>query len=131
MLFSGPMGGAIELAGGTSMSGHGGGGRGGAGGGRGSYFYAEFSKPVTSSQALTGLQAPGGRGGGRPQAGGENIGGIGIMAEFSPGQDRQIGIRIGISSFSLDQARQNLQSEIPGWDFDKARARARMPGMNR
>jgi predicted alpha-1,2-mannosidase len=125
VLFSGRMGGAMELAGGASMSGHSGGGRGGGGFGRESYFYAEFSKPITSSQALTGLESPGGRGGGRPRAGGENPGGTGIMAEFTPGQNRQIGIRIGISSFSLDQARQNLQSEIPGWDFDKARAQAR------
>ncbi len=127
VLFSGPMGGAINMAGSSSMSGQGGGRMGGGGGGRGSYFYAEFSKPVTSSQALTGLQAPGGRGGGGrpPAAGGANAGGTGIMAEFTPGPDRQIGIRIGISSFSLDQARQNLQNEIPGWDFDKARSQAR------
>jgi predicted alpha-1,2-mannosidase len=128
VLFSGPMGGAIEMTSATSFSGHGGAGRGGGGGGgRASYFYAEFSQPVASSQALTGLQAPGGRGGGgrAPAAGGANAAGTGIMAEFTPGKDRQIGIRIGISSFSLDQARQNLQSEIPAWDFDHARTQAR------
>ena len=51
--------------------------------------------------------------------------GRGIMADFSPGRNKQIGIRVGISTFSIDQARQNLQSEIPAWDFDRARAQAR------
>jgi predicted alpha-1,2-mannosidase len=30
-----------------------------------------------------------------------------------------------LSNFSLDQARKNLQNEIPAWDFDRARAQAR------
>ena len=107
----------MDLASTTSISGHSGGGRGGAG--RGGYFYAEFSKPVASSQALTGLQLPRG---GRPQTGGN---GRGIMADFSPGPGKQIGIRVGTSNFSIDQARRNLQSEIPSWDFDRARAQAR------
>jgi len=47
------------------------------------------------------------------------------MVDPSPDQARQVGIRIGISSISQDQARQNLQREIPAWDFDRARAQAR------
>jgi predicted alpha-1,2-mannosidase len=127
VLFSVPPGGAIDLAGNTSMSGN---GR-GAGGvnvnerGNGGFFYAEFSKPVILSDALTGLEFPGGRPGGRPQPGGGNGGGSGIMAEFSPGPDKQIGIRVGVSTISIDQARKNLQSEIPAWEFDRARTQAR------
>ena len=117
VLFSLPESGQIDLASTTSLSGQGGGGRGGVG--RGGYFYAEFSKPVASSRALTGLQLPRG---GRPQAGGN---GRGIMADFSPGPGKQIGIRVGTSNFSIDQAGRNLQSEIPSWDFDRVRAQAR------
>ncbi len=116
VLFSMPETGEINLANDISFSGHGGGGR---GGGRGGYFYAEFSKQASSSKALTGLELPRG---GRPQAGGS---GRGIVAEFSPGPDTQIGIRVGTSGFSIDQARKNLESEIPSWDFDRARAKAR------
>jgi putative alpha-1,2-mannosidase len=114
VLFSAPQTVEIDLPSATSMTGHGGGGR----GGRGVYIYAEFSKPVASSQTLKGLQLPSGR----QQAGGS---GHGIMADFSPDQENQIGIRIGLSNFSLDQAHKNLQNEIPEWDFDRARAQAR------
>src|SRR6185369_4455632 len=52
-------------------------------------------------------------------------GGLGIMVDPSPDQARGVGIRIGISNISQDQARQNLQREIPEWDFDRARSQAR------
>jgi predicted alpha-1,2-mannosidase len=103
----------IDLTNTASLSGGGGGGW----GGRGGYFYAEFSKPVSSFQTLTAespLQ-------GREQRGG----GLRIMVDPSLDQTRQVEIRIGISSISLDQAHQNLQREIPTWDFDRARAQAR------
>jgi predicted alpha-1,2-mannosidase len=109
VLLSLPQNGRIDPNNAT-LSGGGGGGR-----GRSGYLYAEFSKPLASFRTLTGGQAAGGRG----------QGGIRIMADVSPDQNRQIGIRIGISSISLDQARQNLQREIPAWDFDRARAQAR------
>lgn len=32
---------------------------------------------------------------------------------------RQIVVRIGVSSVSVEGARQNLKAEIPGWDFDR------------
>ncbi|MGC1421421.1 MAG: GH92 family glycosyl hydrolase [Terracidiphilus sp.] len=39
----------------------------------------------------------------------------GAYAEFKPGQTIQA--RIGTSFISIDQARENLRREIPGWDF--------------
>jgi predicted alpha-1,2-mannosidase len=39
----------------------------------------------------------------------------GAYAEFKPGQTIQV--RIGTSFISIDQARENLRREIPGWDF--------------
>lgn len=96
-----------------------GGGGSGGGRGRGGYFYAEFSKPVSSSKTLASVQPA------RANARGGGAGGQIILADFSPGQDRQIEMRIGISSISLDQAHQNLQREIQTWNFDRAKAQAR------
>jgi len=112
--FSVPQNGKIDLTNNTALIGSSGGGR----GGRGGYFYAEFSRPVSSFQTFTNVQPSRGRG---PGGGG----GLGIMVDPSPDQARQVGIPIGISRISQDQARQNLQREIPAWDFDRARAQAR------
>jgi predicted alpha-1,2-mannosidase len=100
-----------------------GGGRRGAGGGGGAmagggYFYAEFSNPVASSKPLADIQVPAGR----RQVGGT---GSGIMADFTPGKGESIGLRLGMSYISIEQARQNLEREIPDWNFDQARAAAR------
>ena len=117
VLLSLPQTGKIDPTNNTTLSGGGGGGGGGGRGGRGGYFYAEFSKPLASFQTLSSVQAAGGRG--------QGAGGLRIMADVSPDQSRQVGIRIGMSGISLDQARQNLEREIPAWDFDRARAEAR------
>ena len=114
VLFSAPQSGKIDLMNKTELSVISRDSR----GGRGGYIYAEFSRPVSSFKTLPGVQLAQGR----TQGGG---GGPRIMADFSPDQDRQVGIRIGISSISLDQARQNLQREIQAWDFDRVRAQAR------
>ncbi len=47
----------------------------------------------------------------------------GAYAEFKPGQTVQV--RVGTSFISIDQARQNLQHEIPGWDFQAVREQLR------
>ena len=39
----------------------------------------------------------------------------GAYAEFKPGQTIQV--RVGTSFISIEQARANLQRELPGWDF--------------
>ncbi|HZR18754.1 MAG TPA: GH92 family glycosyl hydrolase [Verrucomicrobiae bacterium] len=112
--FSVPQSGKIDLTNNTALTGSSGGGR----GGRGGYFYAEFSRPVSSFRTLTNVPLSRGRGQG-------GSGGLGIMVDPSPDQARQVGIRIGISSISLDQACQNLHREIPAWDFNRAQAHAR------
>ena len=40
----------------------------------------------------------------------------GACAEFAPGQT--VLVRVGTSFLSIDQARANLQQEMPNWDFD-------------
>ena len=99
----------IDLTNTASLSGGGGGGWGGSGG----YFYAEFSRPVSAFDTLTASQPSQGR----AQRG---SGGLRIMVEPSLNQARQVEIRIGISSISLDQARQNLSKiEVKGGTEDQ------------
>jgi predicted alpha-1,2-mannosidase len=45
----------------------------------------------------------------------------GAWAKFGAGQGRAIEARVGTSFLSVEQARANLRSEIPGWDFDVVR----------
>ena len=86
-------------------------------GGR-TYFYAEFTEPCTSSQAWRGMQVPRDR---REQPGP----GLGIVADFLPAQGERIGVRLGISHISIEQAQRNLTREIPDGDFERAKAQAR------
>ena len=109
-----PAGGEINLASGTSLS-----GRGGAAERGGRFFCAEFSKPAASSNQVANLRVPQDR----RQAGGGA--GSGIMVDLTPAKGEPIGMRIGISSISIDQARRNLRREMPEWNFDQVRAQAR------
>jgi putative alpha-1,2-mannosidase len=44
---------------------------------------------------------------------------------FNNKNNQQILVKVGISSVSIENARQNLQTEIPDWNFDKVRANAK------
>lgn len=52
---------------------------------------------------------------------GMNIGGY---VQFSTSAGEKVLVKVGISSVSADGARKNLQSEIPGWNFDDVRRAA-------
>jgi predicted alpha-1,2-mannosidase len=84
---------------------------------RGEFFYAEFSKPVSSFKTLAALQSVQGNIRGRNNQR--------IMANFTPDQNGQIEVRVGLSGISLEQAQQNLQDEIPKWNFDKTQEQGR------
>ena len=84
-----------------------GGGSSNARGGRGRYFYAELSKPISSYETLYG------RGNQR------------VMANVTPDQNGQVEIRVSLSAISLEQAKQNLQEQIPEWNFEKTREQGR------
>jgi predicted alpha-1,2-mannosidase len=49
----------------------------------------------------------------------------GAFVSFDLGQDRIVQVRIGTSFTSIDEARRNLQAEMPDWNFDAAVGRAR------
>ncbi len=83
------------------------------------YFYAELSAPAVSSNEIQGIQVAGRD---RRQSGGA---GVGFAANFQPRPGERIGVRVGMSYISTDQARRNLEQEISGWKFEDAKARAR------
>jgi len=49
----------------------------------------------------------------------------GAYVSFELGRDRTVRVRIGTSFTSIDEARRNLTSEMPDWNFEAAAARAR------
>ena len=81
------------------------------------YFYVEFSNPLRSwltwrNGQLTHMLR---------QSGSE----IGFVSDSATSADEVIEVRVGISYISAEQARRNLEREIPGWDFDHVKTAAR------
>jgi putative alpha-1,2-mannosidase len=81
------------------------------------YFYAEFQESFTQYQTWS----HGSLGQIATQAG-DNLGFVSTQTNHAGGIQQ---VRIGISYISVEQAKHNLQAEIPGWDFDAIRKRAR------
>ncbi|HMJ08578.1 MAG TPA: GH92 family glycosyl hydrolase, partial [Pyrinomonadaceae bacterium] len=77
------------------------------------YFVAEFSKPYQRSI---------GQGRSMPDVDTTNSQRI---YKFSVRAGEQILVKVAISSVSIEGARKNLEAELPGWDFEKARADAK------
>ena len=69
------------------------------------FVYGEFSAPVT-------VQTSESRNGGR-------------LAISAPGGQKVLEFRYGISFISVEQAKKNLQKQIPAWNFDKIKSSAR------
>ncbi len=81
------------------------------------YFYAEFSKPFASF----GIVKNGERKPGLKSAKGDDL-----KAYFNYTFDRRekVFVKVGISAVDVDGARNNLQSEIPDWSFDRTKRAA-------
>ena len=47
------------------------------------------------------------------------------LLHFETKKDEQVLVKTGISAVDMEGARKNVESEIPGWDFDKVRKDAR------
>lgn len=69
------------------------------------YFVVQFRKPFVHGQVY-GMSGSGERG---------------AYAEFRTSAGEQVEVRIGTSFLSIEQARENLETEIPSWDFDSVR----------
>jgi predicted alpha-1,2-mannosidase len=50
---------------------------------------------------------------------------IGVWLTFDSSRDRVLQIKVAISYVSIDQARRNLQTECPHWNFDRVRQDSR------
>ncbi len=81
------------------------------------YFYAEFSRPFNSYQTW--------RQGDMSDAARQSGGDIGFVSDSPSTAGEVVEVRVGISYISADQARRNLQREIPSWTFDAVKANTR------
>src|ERR1017187_4616651 len=81
------------------------------------YFYAEFSTPLSSWQTLKDGKVVHDK-----EISGDRVEFIADRAT-TPGE--QVGVRVGLSYISVEQAHRNLDRKIPRWDFDGVKAAAR------
>jgi predicted alpha-1,2-mannosidase len=81
------------------------------------YFVVQFDRPFRVGGTWSGKQYPASAGG---QNGSDGSSGAYVSFDLRPGETVQV--KIGSSFTSLAEARNNLQSEIPGWDFDRVAA---------
>jgi len=81
------------------------------------YFYAKFSKPIVKNILLDGNTSYNDN---------KVVNGTNLRAVFSfnTNDSNPLMVKLGMSPVSIDNARKNLSSEIPGWDFDKTVAEA-------
>lgn len=74
------------------------------------FFYAIFSKPLLSYQLFSDYETDG-----------QEVNGTNIRGEFDFADAREIMVKTGISSVSIDNARINLDEEQRGFDFEGIR----------
>jgi predicted alpha-1,2-mannosidase len=79
------------------------------------YFSLEFSKPFKTSLLLADAKE------GESMTGGKDRGGV---FTFETAAGDSILVKIGISTVSIEGARKNLRTEIPGWNFQEVRNEA-------
>ncbi len=82
------------------------------------YFVARFSQPIRSIDLLLNGKTFNNR----REARGDTIKAA-LHFEIAPG--RPLLVKVGISGVDIDGARNNLDAEIPHWDFDRVRAQAK------
>lgn len=81
------------------------------------YFYAEFSKPFGAHTTWQSGQMS--------QAASQSGSDIGFVTDRATTQGERLEVRVGISYISVDQARLNLQREIPSWSFEQVKTKTR------
>ncbi|MCY1723531.1 GH92 family glycosyl hydrolase [Prolixibacteraceae bacterium Z1-6] len=83
------------------------------------YFFAEFNKAFSSSGTWNGEEVRHGVN----ESSGTNR--VGAFVNYSTSAGEQILLKVGISYVSIEGAKNNLNTEIPDWDFDRIRNEAR------
>jgi predicted alpha-1,2-mannosidase len=83
------------------------------------YFYAKTDTPAANSGKWTDAYA-------RPETEHRDhpIPAGGVWLTFRPATEKPIMMKIGISFVSIEQARRNVEAEIPGFDFEATHAAA-------
>jgi len=81
------------------------------------YFVIQFSKPALAAGTWKGKELTEDQ-----EAQGKEVG---AFFRFSTAEQEPIGVKTGVSYVNVENARLNLQTEIPGWDFTGVRAAAR------
>ena len=81
------------------------------------YFYAVFSQPMQKWQTWQGTQLS--------QTVEQTGDKVGYAGTLSTNAGETVEVRIGISYISANQARRNLEEQIPAWDFDQVKQQAR------
>jgi len=94
------------------------------------HFFAEFDRaPIEIGRwksgrgSFTRIRGSGASTGGDTRTGLDNR--LGAYATFDTRRDPVVQLKLGVSFVSEDQARRNLERELPGWSFDEAHAAAR------
>jgi predicted alpha-1,2-mannosidase len=81
------------------------------------YFYAEFSHPLSCYQTWQN----GALSSEKTQVGDH----VGFVSDTPTAAGELIQVKVGISYISVEQARRNLEREIPDWDFNRIKSAAR------
>ncbi len=82
------------------------------------YFYARFSKPFSEYGTWNGENI---KAGSREDSGPY----LGAFVNFATSGNETVEVKVGISYTSTEQARLNLETEIPGWNFDQVKENSR------
>jgi predicted alpha-1,2-mannosidase len=82
------------------------------------YFYAEFSRPFKSWQTWQEGEAG--------QAQKQSGDAVGFVTDLATTAGETIEVKVGISYISTEQAKCNLEQDIPGWKFEETKAETRM-----
>lgn len=82
------------------------------------YFCAKFSKPFDAYGTWNEKEI-------KPGADKDSGIHVGVYVDYITSDNETIEVKVGISYTSIEQARLNLETEIPGWDFDQVREEAK------
>ena len=78
-------------------------------------FYAKFSKPFSYTLVTDSITMDNGK----------RLPVCKALLHFNTSKDEQVLVKVGVSAVDIAGARKNVESEIPGWDFEKVRKDAR------
>lgn len=79
-------------------------------------FYAKFSKPFTYTMITDSVAL---------DEGGKPLPTCKVLLHFDTTQGEEVFVKVGVSAVDVEGARNNVETEIPDWDFNKVRTDAR------